>query len=656
MKYVTVENNRLLWKKGPERVRIEAWGKDSARIRLTAGPEISDLPGALLKPARTKVNITADGDQTILQNGQLGVMLHEDGHLRFINTTDNRLLLEESPVIFPSVPGRSYVPLNGDLYSMHIEFLPHDNEKFYGLGQHPHGFLDQKGCSMELFHHNTEFSIPYLVSSRLYGYLWNCPGRGRVDLGSNISRWSIKAARQMDFWITTGTSYADLQERYAEVTGKAPLLPEWALGFWQSKLRYKSQEELLNIAREYKKRGLPLDVIVIDFFHWTAMGEWKFDPVYWPDPARMVRELKKLGVRVLISVWPAINRWSENYKEMEERNLLIRNDHGMPVQRLMPDNRPGWDEKSWDKNLVPVCMYDPTNPEARQYIWKKVKQNYYRYGIKCWWLDANEPELSHFDFTNTRFQMGTGDEVIGLYPNLHAEAFYEGMRKAGEKEVVLLCRSGWAGIQRYGAILWSGDIQSTFEVLQKQVIAGLNVSMSGIPYWNTDVGGFFRTDKDDEYFRELLIRWFQFAVFTPILRLHGDRSPNEVWSYGEEAYEILKKYLFLREKLRPYLVQQMKSAHLKGRPIMRPLFFDFMADQRCYEVVDQYMFGPDILVAPVLHHGERNRKVYLPADSKWTDAWTGKSYQGGIQITSKAPLDKIPLFLRNDYKLPVKNR
>jgi alpha-D-xyloside xylohydrolase len=271
------------------------------------------------------------------------------------------------------------------------------------------------------------------------------------------------------------------------------------------------------------------------------------------------------------------------------------------------------------------------------------------------------------DADNRQYHLGNGLAVQNIYPHLHASAFYDGMQFEGEDEIVLLSRSAWAGSQRYGVAVWSGDIQSTFEALQAQVRAGLNMALSGIPWWTTDIGGFYGGDVRDPDFHELLVRWFQYGAFCPLFRLHGYRLPlqeapeaikpgadNEVWSFGEEVYAILTEYLFLRERLRPYIMAQMRAAQADGLPPMRPLFVDYPADMECWAVEDEYMFGPDLLVAPVLHMGAREREVYLPAGATWTEAWTDGQWEGGQWVTANAPLDRIPLYLRGEARLPIR--
>ena len=286
----------------------------------------------------------------------------------------------------------------GDLFSCEVTFDAYAGERFYGLGQHQHGLLDQKGAVIDLVQRNTEVSVPFALSSRGYGLLWNMPGVGRVELGANRTRWAADAARQIDYWVTTGPTPADIVSRYARVTGLPPMMPEWAAGFWQSKLRYRDQDELLEVAREYKRRGLPLSVIVCDYFHWTRQGEWRFDPAEWPDPQAMVDELRELGAELLVSVWPTVNPNSDNYAEMDRRGLLVRNMAGLPLHLAF------WD-KGTDGQAF-MRFYDATNPEARRYVWEKIADGYRRYGIRAFWLDACEPEILADNAENARYFAG----------------------------------------------------------------------------------------------------------------------------------------------------------------------------------------------------------------------------------------------------------
>ena len=668
MQTLSQEGHALVWRNQNEIMRIEPWGPDSFRVRAAIGGKIhDDLPNALLEPASVTPEIEMKTWAAVMHNGGIKAEFSKFGGLAFFGTTSGAELLAELPGTLANPTLREFRYIGGGLSRVEARFKSYEEERIYGLGQHQHGRLDQKGCVIDLLQRNMDVCIPFLLSSRGYGFLWNNPAVGRVELGRNHTRWVAEATRQIDYWITAGSTPAEILEHYAAATGHPLMLPEWAAGFWQSRLRYETQDELLEIAKEYKRRNLPLSVIVIDGLHWTMQGDWRFDAKCWPDPAAMVRELDKMGVKVVVSVWPTVNPRSVNFAKMREMGFLVQNVRGVEAHMPFVDIN--------CEGTVYVHFYDPTNPDARKFVWEQTREGYYRYGIKAWWLDACEPEMHPLDPDNLRFHAGDGAAVLNLYPMMHARAFHDGMRAEGETEIISLCRSAWAGSQRYGAAVWSGDIPSIFESLQAQVRAGLNIGLSGIPWWTTDIGGCFGGDLASPYFRELVVRWFQFGAFCPLCRLHGLRwqqpegrfweiadlmrpeywkIPNEVWSFGDEAYGIIREYLLLRERLRPYIMRQMRLAHEKGAPPMRPLFFDFPDDQGSAAIEDQFMFGPDLLVAPVLHLGARSREVYLPAPTSWTDAWTGKVLKGGQRIVADAPMETIPLYVREGVELPIR--
>ena len=647
------KTNRLSCSLDNETLEIEPWGPDGIRVRGTQLPEIKqDWINALLIQEENECEIEISEIGASLRNGLLMAKVSASGQLSFMNVKSGVLLLQEQAIHALSIPARHYKDIQGDLFHVEVNFEAYDDEHIYGLGQHQHGRLDQKGCVIELIQRNTELSIPFLLSSRGYGFLWNNPAIGRVELGYNATRWVAQAAPQIDYWVTTGDTPAEILSHYADVTGHAPMLPDWASGFWQSKLRYASQKELISVAEEYHRRKLPLSVIVIDFFHWTRQGDWQFNPEYWPDPSETVKRLSDIGVRAMVSVWPTVSRLSDNYREMWSKGYIVRNKNGTPAHMYFVDTHA-------EKGIY-VHFYDPTHPDARKYIWEKVKHGYYRHGIKVFWLDACEPEMLPMNPENLRLHAGDGLAVANIYPLNHVQGFYEGMQAEGEQDIVFLCRSAWAGSQRFGAAIWSGDVYSAFPALRAQLKAGLNIGISGIPWWTHDIGGFRGGNPTDAAFRELIVRWFQFGAFSPLFRLHGHRLPNsddfggadnEVWSFGDETYEILKRYMLIRERLRPYIMEQMRFAHEKGMPPMRPLFLDFSSDTSCYSIEDQYMFGPDLLVAPVLEANAHSRKAYLPTNMVWKDAWTGEQCEGGRWIDVPVTLQTIPLFLKAESSL-----
>ena len=478
MNWLREENGTLVWEKNQETVTIQAWGDDSLRVKSTIYPETTDRLWALLKPAKTKPRIEISDTSAVIRNGKITAKVSPDGRICFLKSADGSALLEE---IYPRNgahprPARFFRPCGGDLFRLEVSFSACEGERLYGLGQHQHGFLDQKGCVIDLYQRNTEVCIPFLLSSRGYGFLWNNPAVGQVELGKTQTRWVADGARCIDYLVIGGDSWADIMNRYADATGYAPEMPAWAQGFWQCKLRYRTQDELLAVAREYKKRNLPLSVIVADFFHWTLQGEWRFDPACWPDPDAMLRELDEMNVKLMVSVWPTVNEHSRNFATMKEHGWLLREENGSAATRPFCDTAPA--------GPLGVHFYDPTNPGARNFIWEQVRENYYKKGVKIWWLDACEPELlEEIEPANLRYHLGNGREIGCFYPWANQQAFYEGMKAEKETEYLMLCRSAWAGSQRFGAAVWSGDIQSTFEALQAQVRAGLNIGLSGIPWW-----------------------------------------------------------------------------------------------------------------------------------------------------------------------------
>ncbi|WP_020659990.1 glycoside hydrolase family 31 protein [Amycolatopsis benzoatilytica] len=648
-----------------EVLRIEPWGADSLRVRAGRHAIRDHLPGALLPPKPAPAEVTATDRSGVVVNGDLTGIVEVvdtdtgiDAAVRFVRTTTGEELLAEQRAHFWWPGARLFLPSGNGYGRLEQRFAAYDDERIYGLGQRTHGRLDHKGLVLDLVQRNAEVSVPFLLSSRGYGFLWNNPAVGRVEFAGNGTRWVADDARQIDYWITASPDPRTILSRYADATGHPPMLPEWAAGFWQSKLRYRSQDELMEVAREYQRRGLPLSVIVADFFHWTHLGDWRFDPAEWPDPAGMIRELDTLGVKLMVSVWPTVSPLSENYQHLHENGLLVGTDQGVPFHAP-------WKDKGFGAEM-PVAYYDPTNPEARRFVWEKIKANYYDLGVRAWWLDGDEPELQPGHPHNLSLHAGPGSEVATLYPQAHARTFHDGITAEGDDEIVLLSRSAWAGSQRYGAAVWSGDIAPTWESLRAQVRAGLSVAVAGIPWWTTDIGGFHGGDPDSPEYRELVVRWFQYGVFCPLFRLHGFRDPrtafgpemtggpNEAWSFGDEALELIEKSLRLRETLRPYLMEQMRVAHELGVPPMRPLFVDFPDDPAAWTADDQFLLGPDLLVAPVLRAGETARAVYLPTGASWTDAVTGETFAGGTTVEAPAPLDRIPVFVREGAANPFR--
>ncbi|MDT8719253.1 glycoside hydrolase family 31 protein [Clostridium sp. 19966] len=686
MKFTQI-GNRLIGKNGSETIWIEPWGENSLRVRMTKEANMDVNDWALIdQPKAADAKIVIQETELIepwikeereqhalktqvasIQNGEITASFNGEGWLTFKNS-EGKILTEEywrnrdriDRYCVPlRVDGRELKPITGASdYMLTLRFEAYEDEKIFGLGQYQEKVLNKKGAILELAHRNCQASVPFMLSSRGYGFLWNNPAIGTVTFGTNRTEWIANSTKKLDYFITAGKTPAQIEQQYANAVGKAPMMPEYGLGFWQCKLRYKTQAEVLKVAREYKRRGIPIDVIVIDFFHWTKQGDFKFEPRDWPNPDAMIAELKEMGIELMVSVWPTVDSRSENFGPMSKEGYLISADRGMNINM------------NWMGETV---FYDTTHPGARDYVWQACKKNYYDKGVRIFWLDEAEPEFGPYDFDNYRYYQGPALQCTNIYPAMYAKGFFDGMTEAGQENVCNLVRSAWAGSQRYGALIWSGDVSSTFRALREQIQIGLNMGIAGIPWWTTDIGGFLGGDVQDKNFHELLLRWFAFGVFSPVLRLHGERVPhiqpkqavidgvtqmftgsdNEVWSFGEENYEIMKKYILMRERLRPYVRECMKEAHEKGTPVMRTMFYEFSEDEACWNADTQYMFGPDILVAPIFELGQRSRKVYLPKNQLWKNAKTNEIIEGGQVVTVEAPIGEIPLFVRAEKEYPI---
>lgn len=673
MEFICKENALICRRQG-ETLRIEAWGEDSLRVRATMNRDFTGRNWALTEkiketkalvktyivPEKTGEGTIAENEWASITNGRIRAEVNYAGVLSFYR--DDKLFLRE---YFRSYGGtiskesrclklvnREWKGLyGGDNYSLKVRFESNDGEKIFGMGQYQQQNMDLKGCTLELAQRNSQASVPFAVSNLGYGLLWNNPGVGQVTFGNNMTLWDMRSTKEMDYYITVADTPKDIVANYTLASGHADKFPEELMGLWQCKLRYRTQEEVLSIARKYKELGIHIDQIIIDFFHWTYQGDWKFDKKYWPDPKAMVDELHEMGIKVIVSVWPSVDRKSENFYPMLEKGLLIKTERGA-LQTY-----------DFQGDCVEI---DAFNPETRDYVWEICKKNYYEFGIDGFWLDNSEPDYGVYDFENFRYSEGTALEVTNMYPQMYSRAYYDKMKDLRDGKVVNLLRCAWAGSQKYGNVVWSGDIPSTFESLQDQIQCGLNMGLAGIPWWNTDIGGFMTDDVEDPDFRQLLIRWYQFATFTAVMRLHGDRGPynipalddrdwgggylhtgqdNEMWSYGDDNFKIMKKYYDIRIGMKDYLKKLFDEAHENGSPLMRAMFYEFPEDEKCWDIKDQYMFGDKYLVAPILHLNEFEREVYLPK-GEWTLTSDGTKYTGGQTVKVSAPIDYMPLFER----------
>ena len=516
------------------------------------------------------------------------------------------------------------------------------HEGIYGLGQHQAGVWNYRGESVDISQDNSNIAVPLMLSSKGYGIFWNNTSRSRFNNRfANYLYISSEVADVIDYYFLYGPEFDKIIAGYRELTGQVPMFGKWAYGFWQCKNRYKSQEELLGVAHKYRDLHIPVDNIVQDWFWWNRKGEFVFNKNY-PDPKSMVDQLHSENIHLMISIWPFFEPGSTNYDYMQSKGWFV--------------DKFKFAKPPYHTNAMAV--YDATSAEARKYYWDQVNKGLFSIGLDAWWMDTTEPETEGQE-TNIllghKLAAGSGNRYVNAYPLLDTQAVYQGQRSASDKKrVFILSRSAFAGSQRNGVTAWSGDINSDWLSFRRQVPAGLNFALSGIPYWTTDIGGFVFGSPSDPAFRELFIRWFQYATFNPILRVHGTRNPdeNELWSYGPDAQAILVSFDRLRYRMLPYIYSLAWKTTSEAYTPMRPLVMDFRTDPRAQNAGDQFMFGPAFLVSPVTDSDATTRQLYLPA-ARWYDFWTGSAIEGGRTINAVAPLERLPLYVRAGSILPL---
>ena len=585
-----------------------------------------------------------------------------------ITTAEGKLLLRMRTWTMASeAPEVARAEAGASGYRVAAKFDSPPDEHYYGLGQQQQGWMDLRDHEIRCWHDYAAIGgesvcVPFMVSSGGYGLIWDNASKTTVDLafnGQNI--WSSEVGGRVSYFVIAGKSSDEIYAGYRSLTGRTHMLPRAAYGYIQSKAIYPTQEQLLSVAREYRRRKLPLDELVVDFLNMTKQGELDLDPKRWPAPAAMNRELHAMGVKTVLSVWPHFSPGTQFYELLRSRGWLIHGRDGIP------------DSGGFKDSIGPNI--DTTNPEAAKWFWEQIRDRYVKpYGFDGIWLDETEPDI---DPANDLFAIGSGTRFYNVFPLFHTAAVYEGFRRdfGDSRRVMILARAAYLGAQRNGTVFWSSDIVSTWDMLKRSIPAGLNFTASGLPYWDTDIAGFFSPSVPADYhaahpplidgsdalgtignyedYPELFVRWFEWGVFQPIMRAHGERNHNEVWSYGKNAEPILAKYLKLRYQLLPYTYSAAYHSFQTGAPYMRALFMDFPADPKAANLPDEYMYGPAFLVAPVSEQGATQRTVYLPAGCDWYNYWTNERLRGGQTIVAAAPIDTLPLFVRAGSIVPL---
>jgi alpha-D-xyloside xylohydrolase len=785
---ITGNSNTVILNINQGKLGITVLSDEIMQVRYTMQDSFSTKKSLFIEDknfAKPNFKVAESNNEVMISTAALTAKVDKTtGQVSFFDKNGKTLLKEN---------GKSFTPTSFEGYqtqSVKQQFESPADEAIYGLGQHQDRLLNIKGYDLDLYQHNTEVYVPFFVSTKGYGLLWNnlshtkfgspdsivaipanqltdknnsdggltlnlfkddsfkelsepesktstiaiakenpvksaklsgfitadktgeysfysyadgtftlkindvtvldnwapyanARDMGRINLEkgkkykievewkryhpnngfelkwrtpsdkSETSLWS-KAGQEINYFVIGGSNMDQIISGYRTLTGKATILPKWAMGFWQCRERYKTQDEILKTVREFRKRQVPLDIIVQDWQYWKydEWGSATFDPSRYPNPTAMIDTLHNdLNTKLMVSVWGKFYRNSDNFRELNKAGFL----YPEPLK-----------ENLVDFLKFNFSYYDAFNPAARKMYWNQLNQKLYSKGVDAWWMDASEPEMPDHDatpenmahFMNPTFE-GPGVANLNAYPLMHTKAVFEGQMKASpDKRVTILTRSAFAGQQKYSTIIWSGDIAGEWNNLKASIPAGLSFSMSGMPYWTTDVGGFWvkRPFKNvDASYRELFTRWYQFGAFCPIFRVHGADTEREIWFFGDENSETYKtqlKFNKLRYRLMPYIYTLNGMVNHQDYTMMRGLAMDFPQDEKVFNIDNQYMFGPSFLVNPVTDKGATQRKVYLPKGNTWVDFWTGKSYTGGQTISAVTPLNIIPLYVKSGSIIP----
>ena len=654
------EKTKLGIKLSLENANLEIQFYTSSMVRVIKTPKNSSFEkkslSVVLEPKKTSFKIEEKKNELLLKSEKLEIAINtKTGNIRY-NSPDHSLLLKEKtgdPLFTP------FKDVDQDTYTVSQSFNLDPKETIYGLGILQNGKMSQRNLEVKMIQANREDYIPFFQSVKGYGLFWDNYSPTTFSDDTSATSFTSEVGDGIDYYFMYGGNADGVIAHMRQLTGQAPMFPLWTYGYWQSKERYKSQEETVGVVKKYRDLGVPLDGIIQDWqywgdnYHWNAM---EFLNEEFPNPQKMVDDIHALNAHIIISIWSSFGPKTQPYKELEKDNMLF-NFSTWP-QSGKSDWPPNMDYPSG------VRVYDPYNPKARDIYWKYLKKGLFSLGIDGWWMDSTEPD--HLDITPEDFDektyLGSFRKVRNAFPLMTVGGVYKHMREAtSDKRVFILTRSAFAGQQRYAANTWSGDTEASWKTLKDQISSGLNFSLTGIPYWNSDIGGFFiwefKDKLDDPEYRELYARWLQFATFTPMMRSHGADAPREIYQFGkkgEPVYDALEKYINLRYSLLPYIYSEAWQITNQQSSLMRALVMDFPNDEKVLDLNDQYMFGHSFLVAPVLKsmytedkkenfQQDGYRQVYLPKGTEWFDYWTGERFSGGQTIDKKAPIDILPL-------------
>jgi alpha-D-xyloside xylohydrolase len=620
-----------------QKISISVLSPNIVKVAIAQNDSLLNIPSIIAKEKldtkERTFEVSSDDNSILIKTDSLLVDLSKsEGRIKIFDT-DNKLLLETG--LHELLPVNSN---NSQHFKIKQDFLWDSKEALYGLGQHELNTLNLRGLKVELSQHNTRVSIPVLLSTKGYGLYWDNYSQSYYNDVNDSSFLASDVADKIQYYFVKGSKFDNIIAGLRDLTGDSPMLPRWAFGYFQSRNRYKNKEELMSVVKKHRELNIPIDAIILDYMHWgdKGFGSMVFDTTDFPQAEEMIDNLhNKYNCKIIVSVWPSFQKGNDNWKLFVKDSLLLDLDLEMFGQ-----------------------VYDAYNPKAGELYHKLVKKSYWDKGVDGIWFDATEPERIN-EFKATQCYLGSTAKYQNLYSFFDMKNVFEPQLKVDSNRVYVLTRSAFLGQQKFGSVVWSGDIETNFKALKEQIPTGLNFCMTGLPYWNTDIGGYFGGNPKDENYQELFVRWFQYGTFTPMFRAHGRRYPtdcrcgeNEIWSYGAKNQEILTEFINLRYRLLPYIYSLSYKVHAEGYTLMRALVFDYMKDEATHNITDQFLLG-DIMVCPVTDADATKRKVYLPMGNDWFDFWSGKKYKGGQTIMADAPIERIPLFIKAGTILPL---
>jgi alpha-D-xyloside xylohydrolase len=642
----------------PSVVRILKWpeGKSSTKESLSV----------IMTPQKTELSIKQKADGLALKSKSLEVILNlKTGKISFSTPAGGPLISEKDG----STAFTDFNDAGVKTYNVYQAFVLDKDEAIYGLGQQQQGKMVQRNLKINMIQGNTDDYIPFFLSVKGYGLFWDNYSPTLFEDHAESTSFKSDVGDCIDYYLMFGGNADGVIACMRDLTGQVPMFPLWTFGYWQSKERYKSQDELVDVVKKYRELGVPLDGIIQDWQYWGNNYLWnamEFLNADYYNPQKMVDDVHNLNAHMIISIWNSFGPQTKQYKELEKIGAL------MDFQTWPQSGSDKWPPNRDYPSGVRV--YDPYNPEARDIYWKYLNKGIFSLGMDGWWMDSSEPD--HLDFKPSDFDnktyLGSFRKVRNAFPLMTVGGLYQHQRSvSSDKRVFILTRSAFAGQQRYGANTWSGDVTASWDALRNQISAGLNFSLSNIPYWNSDIGGFFLSrfseKLNDAQYRELYARWIQFGTFCPMMRSHGTDAPREIYQFGKKGdrvYNAIEKYINLRYSLLPYIYSASWDITANKSTMMRALMMDFANDKQALDINDEYMFGKSLLVCPVTKpmysmatkedfSTLKSRELYLPKGAEWYDFWTGEKVNGGQTLSKESPIDIIPLYVKAGTILPI---